>query len=208
MKLKIRDKQTRPEISLNSGAIIALTGNIGTGKSFVMKEIKDLGYLTFNCDLEAKNVIKNSTEIKNYLTSEFPETIQNGEINFPALSDIAFKTPNLLKKLSSYSHQKLHVKQAEVIAQNPHQTILFEIPLLFENSREQYFDYVILTYSDQQTVAKRVLQRKGMTESKFHDILSRQVSVAPNDPRVDFCIDTSQSEEHTKAQLLKIFNGN
>lgn len=203
--MKKRDKKNRPKIGIETGALIALTGRIGSGKSFIMSEIAKLGYLTFNADLEAKKILQESEEIKNFLSNQYSSCINDGKINFEALGNLAFKNTKLLKELNKTSHEKIRLKQQDFIKENHPKSILFEIPLLFENHREDYYDYIILAHADDIITSERVLKRKNMTEEKLYDILSKQNKITACDSRVDFEIDTSGGKSKTIAQLEKIF---
>ena len=53
-------------------------------------------------------------------------------------------------------------------------------------------------------VGERVLQRAGMTDRKFSQILARQLPDAEKRARADFIVDTSGTLDETRAQVRNI----
>ena len=55
--------------------LIGLTGGIGTGKSTVARILRLRGYEVYDCDLEAKRLMDESTEVRRSLRDRWGEEI-------------------------------------------------------------------------------------------------------------------------------------
>lgn len=72
--------------------VIAITGGIGAGKSVVSAILTCMGYEVYDCDLNARQIMETSTEIKQTIASEIcPEAIlADGTIDRAALGRHVF----------------------------------------------------------------------------------------------------------------------
>ena len=88
--------------------------------------------------------------------------------------------------------------------------IVFDIPLLFEKSADQWLDSVIVVTAPFVVQRSRVLKRKSMSEEKFLYILSRQLSNEKKLNKADYIIDTdvkySMMVDNIKIVLDRIKN--
>ena len=48
---------------------VGITGGIGSGKSYVCRVLKEQGIEVFDCDSEAKRLMRNSPELRQQLTA-------------------------------------------------------------------------------------------------------------------------------------------
>ena len=48
---------------------VGITGGIGSGKSYVCRVLKAQGIEVFDCDTEAKRLMRNSAELRQQLTA-------------------------------------------------------------------------------------------------------------------------------------------
>ena len=75
---------------------IAITGQIGTGKSVLLNQFKYLGYRTYSSDQMVKDLYAKDKHIINEIKKLSPSLILNKKIRFDELSDKAFKEPAFL----------------------------------------------------------------------------------------------------------------
>ncbi|MGH6815983.1 MAG: dephospho-CoA kinase, partial [Hyphomicrobiaceae bacterium] len=73
--------------------------------------------------------------------------------------------------------------------------------LLFETGGEARVDVTVTVSAPADVQRYRVLQRPGMTPSKFEAIVQRQLSDAEKRRRADFIVDTGGTLAHTGAQI-------
>ena len=79
---------------------IAITGNIGSGKSTITKIIKELGFKVFDSDKEVKKALTKK-DLINQISKEFKskirELIKKNRIDKAKLGEFVFSNPKLKK---------------------------------------------------------------------------------------------------------------
>ena len=151
---------------------IAITGGIGSGKSEVLKILKDEGYKTFSCD-EIYKEISLEEEYVQKIFLYFPETIEQGIINKKILANIVFFDEEKRKLLNSIAHP-LIMKRLEEKMENGASSVAFaEVPLLFEGGYHTLFDEVIVIRRDIDDRISAVVARDGINRE---DVLNRMNS--------------------------------
>jgi dephospho-CoA kinase len=82
--------------------------------------------------------------------------------------------------------------------------VLFDIPLLFETTAHGSCDAVVVVTAPPELQRQRAFERPGMTDEKFLALLAKQMPDAEKRRRADFVVDSSQSFDHTRAQIRDI----
>ena len=158
---------------------IAITGNIGSGKSTITKIIRELGFKVFDSDKEVKKALTNKdliNQISKEFKSKIPGLIKINTINKDKLGEFVFSNPEELKKLEQLVHPKVWESKEKFFKKNfNEQAVFLDIPLLFEKKLQSKFDFIIRTRVSEEVQKKRVLKRKNMTNAKFNHIRKAQI---------------------------------
>ena len=159
-----------------SKVLIAITGGIGSGKSFVLSTLKSQGYQTLSSDEIVTKLYKKRSVLKKvkalfplavkgvfaptidrkYLASE----VFSCEQKRKALTNLV--TPLVYDYIISYS-QKITGK------------LFIEVPLLFETNRQNDFDKVIVVYRNLKDRIESVKKRSNLTENEILARITSQV---------------------------------
>ena len=157
---------------------IAITGNIGSGKSTITKIIRELGFKVFDSDKEVKKALTKKNlinEISEEFKSKIPGLIKRNKIDKAKLGEFVFSNPDELKKLEQIVHPKVWENKEKFFEKNCNEPAVFlDIPLLFEKTLQSEYDYIIRTHVSVEVQKKRVLKRKNMTNAKFNHIRKTQ----------------------------------
>ena len=138
---------------------IAISGTIGSGKSTVLNYLKSKGYFVFSCDEYNAFLLNKGQQGYIKIQEQFPEAFIKGELDKKALSKIVFNNPLQRERLESIMHPLII---AEMLRLRDLFEIYFaEVPLLFENNLEKYFDLSLLIATDEQKALER-LQKRGL----------------------------------------------
>ena len=189
---------------------IAITGNIGTGKSVLLNQFKFLGYKTYSSDQMVKDLYAKDKHIINEIRKLNPSLILNKKIRFDELSNKAFKEPSLLLKLEKIIHPRLHHIRSRIIKTNQinrninRNIIVFEVPLLFEKKLQNYFDLVILLKCQNYLQIKRVLKRENMNREKFENINKKFISERKKVILSDYVINSGIGRNHTMSKIKEL----
>ena len=189
---------------------IAITGNIGTGKTTVSQIIKFLGYNVFESDeavkkiFEKKEIIQRIKKSFGTLKSElFDDT---GNIDKSELGNLVFSNKDKLKKLEKIVHPEIWKIQKKFTYDNSKsRVVFFDIPLLFEKGLQKKYDYIIYTYVSYKIQKKRVLERKDMTEEKFRNIIKNQIDYKNIDKSMISLKLNTQKDKNRISEEIKFF---
>ena len=152
---------------------IAITGGIGSGKSTVAKLIKEQGYAVFSCDEIYSELIKDNDFLKS-LCENFGEILDcNGQLDKVKLSKIVFNDKNKLRQLNSITHPAI-IKEMFRRADRLNSTCFFEVPLLFENGYEKYFDETIVVLRELSKRIESVVLRDNLSKDEVQKRINSQ----------------------------------
>ena len=162
--------------------LIAITGGIGSGKSFVLNTLKNNGYPTLSSDEIVKTLYKKPT-VKRILKDVFPSAVKGEKrltIDYKTLTELAFMNKENNQKLTK-SITPLVLEQILKKAKRIKGTAFVEVPLLFECDFADKFDGVIVVLRDKQTRIESVINRSNLTKAQVEDRMNFQVNYDKKD---------------------------
>ena len=189
---------------------IAITGQIGTGKSVLLNQFKFLGYKTYSSDQMVKDLYAKDKHIINEIRKLNSSLILNEKIRFDELSNVAFNEPSFLLKLEKIIHPRLHHIRSRIIKTNQinrntnRNIIVFEVPLLFEKKLQNNFDLVILLRCQKYLQIKRVLKRENMNREKFENINKKFIPERKKIILSDYVINSGIGKNHTMSKIKEL----
>ena len=189
---------------------IAITGQIGTGKSVLLNQFKFLGYKTYSSDQMVKDLYAKDKHVINEIRKLNPNLILNKKIRLDELSNKAFKEPSFLLKLEKIIHPRLHHIRSRMIKENQinrninRNIIVFEVPLLFEKKLQNDFDLVILLKCQNYLQIERVLKRENMNKEKFENINKKFISERKKIILSDYVINSGIGRNHTMSKIKEL----
>jgi dephospho-CoA kinase len=83
--------------------------------------------------------------------------------------------------------------------------VVLDIPLLFENGSEKFFDVVVVVSAPAGVQRARALARPGMSEEKFAAILAEQMPDAEKSAKADYVISTGQTLDKTRGEARRVY---
>lgn len=182
---------------------IAITGTIGSGKSTVSNFIRELGYYVFDADLTVKKLSEKGNKAYNPIVALFGNDILNKDesINKTLLANIIFNDPNAKKNLESILHPM--IKEAMIKESTEHDIFFAEIPLLFETGFDQYFDYKILVYVEDDIALDRLVLR-GLNKKDAIQRINSQMDKDLKLSKSDFVIYNNSNLENLEKQVIDL----
>ena len=85
--------------------IIGITGGIGSGKSTIAKQLRDMGYRVYDTDSEAKRLIVEDTRVRQQIEQLFgSEVYKDGIYQTALVAQRVFADHSLLAKLNAIVH--------------------------------------------------------------------------------------------------------
>ena len=140
---------------------IAVTGNIGSGKSSFCKYLEELNYPVIKADEIAKDLLVNDEKVKKEIVKYFGDGAYQGkEINKKYLADKVFSNQSNLNKINSIIHPLVIEKVNNMMNEKFQSSdlVFHEAALIYEADIEELFDIVVLIASDYKVRMERKKQ--------------------------------------------------
>ena len=160
---------------------VAITGNIGSGKSLVCKIFNHLGVNTFHSDEETKKLYL-LPDIKKEIISRFGE-------------EVYFADGNLNKKLNQVFDEWCKLQTSTFV--------LFESAILFEKNFDKHFDKIIFVSAPEEVRLKRAMERDKCDEENVRSRMRLQWDEETKISKSDYIIN-NDGVEMLISQILKI----
>ena len=185
---------------------IAITGNIGSGKSLICKIFNHLGINTFHSDEETKKLYL-LPDVKKEIIDHFGEEVYfaDGSLNKKLLSYHLFQNESALKFIESLLYPKLNQVFDEWCEKQTSDFVLFESAILFEKNFDNQFDKIIFISAPEEVRLKRAMQRDRCDEENVRSRMRLQWSEYVKTSKSDYIIN-NDGVEMLIPQVVKIYN--
>ena len=128
--------------------VIAITGNIGSGKTTVAEILRNFGYSVLDVDIFSKEIIYNERSVKIFLSYLIDKKIGK-KLDYKKIGFFFEKNPDLEIIFENWYQIFLGIKLKEKINNLKNEQIyFFDIPLLQKKRIENLFDDIWIIESD------------------------------------------------------------
>ncbi len=188
--------------------VIGLTGGIGSGKSLAAEYFADLGAIVIDADQLARAAIERGSKGFDKVVATFGDSIlKNGDIDRRALGELVFRDPTKKAALEAIIHPWVRSEfEAAVLSLTGNQTLVYEIPLLFETGGANRFESVITVEAQMDKRIER-LREKGLHLSEIQARIASQASREERVSIADFVIENNGSKDDLLRQVENIWDG-
>ncbi|WP_317950943.1 dephospho-CoA kinase [Rossellomorea marisflavi] len=189
--------------------IIGLTGGIASGKSTVSAFLQDKGYTIIDADLAARMVVEVGQPAYLAIVDAFGKGIlqENGQIDRAGLGAIIFNDQtkrNLLNGIVHPAVRSMMLSHKDEAIENGKQTIIMDIPLLFESDLTWMVDRTIVVTVEEDVQLSRLMKRNELTEEEAASRISSQLPLREKAEKADAVIDNNGSVEDTLKQVEEL----
>lgn len=153
---------------------VAITGTIGSGKTFVSDYLRSKDLFVFDCDKYNAYLLEKNNDVLNKILESFPNSVNHLCIDKKALANEVFSNEDKRKKLESIMHPYIINKINEEADQRD--LFIAEVPLLFEAGLESFFDVIILIVANEKLLHLR-LNEKGYSDEDIKRRMSSQLPI-------------------------------
>lgn len=187
---------------------IALTGGIGSGKSYVCRQLEALGYPVFYCDDEAKRIIRTDVRVRSALVCLIGPEVYDaaGALCKPVLARYLCAGPDYAARVDAIVHPRVGEVFEEWAAAQSAPRVFMECALLFEAGFERYVDATILVSAPQEVRIARVMSRDGIGRAKVLEWMALQMSEEDKARRADYVV-CNDGQADVAAQLHRLLAG-
>lgn len=186
---------------------IALTGGIGTGKSFIAGIMRTMGVPVYFSDVMARRLMETDDMLSAALKREVSPDLYgpDGRLDRKLLASMLFSNDDVRRKVESLVHpavvrdyQKWNERYADW------KFTVFESAILFESGLDGLFDMVIGVSAPLELRIERCLMRDGETRESVERRMAAQM---PQDRLVSLCdfMIENDGSENLHDRLVEIF---
>lgn len=163
---------------------IGITGGIGSGKSYVCQRLRLQGIEVFDCDSEAKRLMRTSEKLRTGLTALIGTDTYNpdGQLNKAAIARFLLASDVNAKDIDALVHP------AVFEAFRSSGLDWMESAILYESGAVALVDKVIAVVAPKEVRVARVMARDNIGRQQVEEWMNRQLSQDEVASKADFII--------------------
>lgn len=165
---------------------IAITGGIGSGKSYVCRMLEKQGIHVYDCDTAAKRLMRTSNELRGQLTRLVGDNVYSAEgtLQKKVLAEFLLASEANKQALNDVVHPAV---AADFITSGME---WLESAILFESGfdRRVKFDHIICVVAPTNVRVQRIAARDNITAGKAREWIDAQMPQEEAARRSDFVI--------------------
>lgn len=185
---------------------IALTGNLGSGKSTARRFFEEAGFYTFDADAIIKGFYEERGEVYEEVIRTFGKTILDDRENIDRkrLADLVFEDERSLRFLENITHRALYRKLEEEFRKlEKERPVVVEASLLIEKGTYRQYHVTLLVYAPYELCKKRALSF-GYTPEDFERRWRRQMPPEEKLKYASFVIDNRGALEELRKRVMEL----
>lgn len=186
---------------------VAITGGIGSGKSYVSAILEQWGIPVYNADLESKRLTASDVGIRSKLIALLGEEVYaDGELNKPLLASYLFSSAENAARVNAIIHPVVKEDLKRWLAQRADKEIAaFESAILYEAGFEDAVDAVLMVFAPRELRLERAMKRDSAAREQIEARMAAQMDEEEKCRKADYVVyndGTSSLEE----QLTFVIN--
>ena len=190
--------------------LVGLTGGIASGKSTVAAILRRLGAAVINADELSREVVQPGEEAWEAVVESFGPAVlkEDKSLDRRKLRKIIFDNPEARKKLEAIIHPRVRAlaeKRFREAAQAGHSTVVYEVPLLFENQMHLWLRPVIVVVCKTSVQKNRLQARDHLTEAEAQRHLDAQMSLEAKARMADYVVDNNGNLQELEQRVNSIW---
>lgn len=169
---------------------LAITGGIGSGKSYVSAMLEQRGIPVYNADNEAKRLTASDMDIRNGLVALLGERVYaDGELNKPLLASYLFSSPENAARVNAIIHPRVKEDFKRWLGEQTEREIAaFESAILYEAGFEDTVDAVLMVFAPRELRLERAMKRDSATREQIEARMAAQMSEEEKCRMADFVV--------------------
>ncbi len=182
---------------------IGILGDLGSGKSFVAKQ---LGFPVFDADNEVRKIYRKDKKCYTKLKKAIPEYILTFPINKKEIVKSILSNQKNLKKIIDIVHPIVRSRMNKFIYKNKKKKmIVLDVPLLLENKIEKKTNILVFVDAKKKEIIKNLKKRKNYNLKIMKILKKFQLPLNYKKKKADFVIKNNFKMQPVKksVKLLK-----
>jgi dephospho-CoA kinase len=171
--------------------------------------LEDLGAAVVDADQLAREVVAPGTPGLREVVAAFGSDVldEEGRLARERLGERVFADPGERRRLERILHPRIAELARQRLAAVRGRLAVYQAPLIFETGREGEFQGVLLVDCEPDLQLSRLMVRDRLGEADARARLAAQLPAAERRRRATWVVDNSGSLDDTRAQLLRLWEG-
>ena len=178
------------EEKVNNPYTVAVTGGMGSGKTTVVNNFKDLGIPVYIADDEAKALMQEDKNLVSAIEQNFGQkAYDDNGLNKAYLASQVFGNPKQLKKLNNLVHPVVRRHFQNWLNKQTTPYVIYESALIFEHNQQHLFDFIILVTAPKKLRIDRIKNRNHWSEKDILNSIKNQMEDNLKNKYVNYIIE-------------------
>lgn len=191
--------------------LIGLTGNIASGKSTVAQMFADRGATIIDADELARDAVAVGSDGHRKIVERWGDDIlkADGGLDRVALRQIVFQEPTELEALNSIVHPEVSRLRDDLIDEarkRGDETVVCDIPLLFERRLVDDFDRIVLIDAPRPLRLERLTRERALGQTEAMNMIASQMPAELKRARADYIIDNEGDLEALERRVDEVWH--
>lgn len=188
--------------------IIGITGGIASGKSTVTEFLRQNGFEVVDADAVVHQLQKTGGRLYQTLVEHFGDEVllENGELNRPLLASLIFSNSKEQEWSKSTQGEIIREELAALRNQLAQTEALFfmDIPLLFEQGYDSWFDETWLVYVNRDVQLERLMKRDQISKEAAESRLNSQWPLERKMILASHSLDNNGNQKQLITQVVQL----
>ncbi|MEP7274241.1 MAG: dephospho-CoA kinase [Acidobacteriota bacterium] len=190
---------------------VGLTGGIATGKSNVLRLLRELGCETSDADQMAHAAIAPGQPAFAEIIQDFGSEVlkEDGTIDRARLGRIVFADGDRRQRLNAIVHPRVFEAQThwyqEVESRRPDAIAVVDAALMIETGSFRRFDLIVVVYCRPELQVERLMERSQLSRDDALARINAQMPAEEKLKHANYVIDTSGGFAETRIQVETLY---
>ena len=190
--------------------VVGITGGIGTGKSLVSEQLKELGAEVIQADAVGHEAYLPGTDGLRAVVEAFGEDVltPSGEVDRKKLGAIVFNDAVAMKRLNAIMHPRMYrmvEERLEQFSRQGSEVAVVEAAILLEAGWTPLVDELWVTTCAEEQVVQRLRERSNLDEAAVRSRIAAQMDQSEREKHADAIIDNSGSLSELRLTVEKLW---
>ena len=185
---------------------IAVTGNMGCGKTTICQIMENEGIPVYYSDSRAKQLMNQNESLIRSIKDRFgEESYHDGLLNRKWIASIVFDDATALNDLNNLVHPVVQKDYLNWVSQQAKDIVAYESAILIEHGNQGNFDVVILVQCPENIRFERIQKRDGLT---LAEVQARTRFQWPEEEKIKYAdhLIENTTLEQAKQQLSSVIS--
>lgn len=188
--------------------LVGITGSIASGKSTILKRLRELGYLTIDADEVVHQILEGDDQLWAKLVARFGDEIlgDDGRICRSCLARIVFADAEELAFLESQVHPRVleaivHLLNSLLASEYDKELVFIEATLIFRSGFDSMMDEIWLVECPRSEQMRRLVEERNFSEEEAQDRVDAIPRFSSGQLSVCQRVDNSGTFEYTERRI-------